>query len=289
MINIKNYSLFGSTGFVGTALMGKHPFNEMVPRLEHRSSFSKIIYLISTTHNYHVYDDISLDVGTNLGHLCEVLREIRDGGRCKDTEFNFISSWFVYGNVPSECLPVSEDFKCEPKGFYSITKYAAEQLIQSFAKTFGMKYRILRLPNVLGPGDKSYGPQKNAITWMLHELFSGNQVKLYDDGLPLRDFLHVSDVVDAISLILDKGSFNQIYNIGRGEPIQIGAIIRYAAARLGVLENVVAIDTPAFHQQVQSRDMWMDISKLADLGFKPSHSIARIVDEILSSFQLEQR
>ena len=289
MLSIKDYSVYGATGFVGSSLLAKHQFNQAVPRNEYAPSNSKIIYLISTTHNYNVHDNICLDVDTNLTHLCRVLQKIRDSNRCQDVEFNFISSWFVYGNVPSDYLPVSEEFRCDPQGFYSITKYAAEQLVKSFATTFGMKYRILRLPNVLGPGDKSFGPKKNAITWMLHELFSGNKVKLYDDGLPLRDFLHVSDVVDAIALILDKGSLNTIYNIGRGEPTQIGALIQYAAGKLNAMDNVESIEAPAFHKQVQSRDMWMDVSKLLDLGFKPSYSITRIVDELLSSFSLDQR
>lgn len=286
---IKDYSIFGSTGFIGSSFMGMHPFNEPVPRGEFLASNSKILYLISTTHNYNVHGDISLDVETNLSYLCKVLRALRDSDRCKDAEFNFISSWFVYGSVPLSSLPVSEEFRCDPKGFYSITKYAAEKLIQSFAETFGIKYRIIRLPNILGPGDKAFGPQKNAITWMIHELVSGNQVKLYDDGQPLRDFLHVSDAIEGISLIISKGEYNTIYNVGRGEPTQIGALVRYAAERLNVAHNVISVKAPPFHRQVQSRDMWMNTSKLTDLGFKPSYSITRIVDELISSFQLGQR
>lgn len=285
MPDIQNYSIYGSTGFVGSRLMSRHPANEIVPRDQYFCQNSKIIYFVSTTHNYHVYDDISLDVKTNLLHLCEVLRSIRDFKSCESIEFNFVSSWFVYGNVPQLSLPVAEDFPCHPQGFYSITKYAAEQLVQSFAATFGLNYRILRLSNILGPGDKSFGPKKNAITWMLHELFLGNEVKLYDDGLPLRDFLHISDVVDAIALIVNKAELNQIYNVGRGEPTQIGSLIRYAADRLGSLEKVVSVEAPSFHKQVQSRDMWMNSAKLFSLGFQPSRTIGSIVDELLSSFQ----
>jgi len=285
MLSIKDYSVFGSTGFVGSNLIARHPLNERVLRDQYACQYQRVIYLISTTHNYHVYDDVGLDVKTNLVHLCEVLRCLRDRSLTEEVEFNFISSWFVYGNVPSVSLPVSEEFKCEPRGFYSITKYAAEQLVQSFAETFGIKYRILRLSNVLGPSDSSFGPQKNAITWMLHQLFSGNQVKLYDDGLPLRDFLHVSDVVDAIALIINNGEFNQIFNVGRGEPTPIGTLIWHAANQLGATDKVISVQAPRFHQQVQSRDMWMNSGKLFDLGFRPTRSIASIVDELLSSFQ----
>ena len=55
---------------------------------------------------------------------------------------NYVSTWFVYGL--GEGNPVKEDTCCNPTGFYSITKLAAEQLLKSFCSTFGIKYRILR-------------------------------------------------------------------------------------------------------------------------------------------------
>ena len=61
-------------------------------------------------------------------------------------------------------LPVNESQPCDPKGFYSITKKCAEDLLISFCNTFGVKYRIIRLCNVMGKGDKGASSKKNAIT-----------------------------------------------------------------------------------------------------------------------------
>ena len=105
--------------------------------------------------NYNVFKDITLDVETNLKVLCEVLENCKKEG----IVFNFVSSWFVYGDVP---LPAREEYYCKPTGFYSITKKAAEDLIISFCKTFGTEYRILRLCNVLGRGDGKVSAKKNA-------------------------------------------------------------------------------------------------------------------------------
>ena len=115
------------------------------------------MYFISTVDNYNVHNNITLDVETNLKVLCEVL------DFCRDTNivFNFISSWFVYGETE---LPAKEEYYCRPTGFYSITKKAAEDLLISFCRTYGVKYRILRLCNVMGNGDGTFAAKVDYIT-----------------------------------------------------------------------------------------------------------------------------
>ena len=68
---------------------------------------NNILYMISTTDNYNVHANITLDVDTNLKVLCEVLEHCKK----KNIVFNFISSWFVYGTVD---LPATEDTPCNP-------------------------------------------------------------------------------------------------------------------------------------------------------------------------------
>ena len=227
MIKVDNYSIFGGTGFIGSNFLKQYPNNELIKRDSLDFKNNKIIYFISTTHNYNIYENLELDVKTNILHLCKLFKYIKDSP--KDIEINFISSWFVYGKVSKRELPVKESHYCDPKGFYSITKHTAEKMLISFAETFGVKYRILRLCNVMGPGDKDFGPKKNALTWMIYQLFNNNQVEVYDKGLAIRDILHIKDVVDAISLVIKKGEINSIYNIGRGQPTSIYDVINLAA------------------------------------------------------------
>ena len=84
-------------------------------------------------------------------------------------------------------------------------KKCAEDLIISFAQTTGMKYRILRLCNVMGEGDTKASKKKNAIQWMVNELKADRDIKVYDHGSHCRDIMHVEDVCRAIKLIMDKG------------------------------------------------------------------------------------
>ena len=116
------YNVFGATGYVGSTFCNMYSSEVIRQDREDRIPKSNnILYLISTTDNYNVHSNITLDVDTNLRVLCEVLEHCKK----EDIVFNFISSWFVYGTVD---LPATEESSCNPTGFYSITKKAAEDV-----------------------------------------------------------------------------------------------------------------------------------------------------------------
>lgn len=267
-------SLFGGTGFVGGNYSKMYPNNIIKISRNSRVPRSKnILYFISTVDNYNVFDDLNLDVDTNLAVLCEVLKNCKD----EDITFNFISSWFVYGQTSS---PTKEYQNCDPKGFYSITKRCAEQLLISFCETYNVKYRILRLCNVYGNGDQKVSKKKNAIQYMINLLKEDKDVSLYDNGLHIRDMLHVDDICRAINLVLEKGNINDIYNIGSGQPTQICDIITIAKTFLNSKSEIKSIDPPEFHKIVQATDFWMDTSKLKELGFEQKITLEQGIESL---------
>jgi nucleoside-diphosphate-sugar epimerase len=267
-------SVYGASGFIGGNFC--RLFDDKVVlqnREERKPRTHEILYFISTIDNYNVHTNITLDVETNLKVLCEVL------DFCRDTNvvFNFISSWFVYGETE---LPAREEDYCRPTGFYSITKKAAEDLLISFCRTYGVKYRILRLCNVMGQGDGKVSAKKNALSYMIDLLKKDEDVYLYDEGTPIRDIMHVNDVCRAIELVCRKGNFNEIYNIGSGQPTHISAIIETAKQYLRSTSSIKNKETPEFHKLVQTKDFWMDITKLQRLGFAQEISNEQIIREL---------
>ncbi len=267
-------SVYGSSGFVGSNFCNL--YSDLITkqnREERKPRTKDILYFISTTDNYNVHTNITLDVETNLKVLCEVLDYCRADG----ITFNFISSWFVYGETK---LPAKEEYICNPTGFYSITKKAAEDLLISFCRTYNVKYRIIRLCNVLGKGDDNVSSKKNAISHMIDLLKRNEDVYLYDNGTPIRDVMHVTDVCRAIKLIIDQGNINEIYNVGSGQPTQIGAIIETAKKYLNSSSTLKFKEAPEFHQIVQTKDFWLDITKLQELGFKQTISTEEIIKEL---------
>jgi nucleoside-diphosphate-sugar epimerase len=269
-----SYSIYGGTGFVGGNFCRLFS-NDVVlqERDERKPNTNQIIYFISTVDNYNVHNNITLDVETNLKVLCEVLDFCRDSNFI----FNFISSWFVYGETK---LPAKEEYYCNPTGFYSITKKAAEDLLISFCKTYGVKYRILRLCNVMGNGDGKVSAKKNALSYMIDLLKKNEDVYLYDDGTPIRDIMHVDDVCRAIDLVCREGKFNEIYNIGSGQATPISAIIETAKEYLGSTSKIKSKEAPEFHKIVQAKDFWMDTTKLNRLGFTRNISNEQIIQEL---------
>ena len=270
MSNDCKYGIFGSSGYVGgnfcSRLYQKDNTYENIQRDCLKSKSREIVYFISTNNNYNIFSDPHLDINTNLNHLISVLEENRS--TCK--VFNFISSWFVYGNTD---LPARADSNCYPTGFYSITKKCAEDLLISYCKTFDIDYRVIRMCNVYGRVDKKASEKKNALHFLVKRLIENKDIKLYNGGDVLRDYMHVDDVCEALSVVVETGEKNKIYNIGSGHPSRISDIISYAKSFLKSDSKISSIEIPKFHQIVQVKDMYLDVRDLTSLGFKQKISI----------------
>lgn len=270
-------NLFGGSGFVGTEFKKRYDClvndrNDLVPKAGH-----DVLYLISTVDNYNIHINPFVDIETNLTTLVRVLENFRK--ECPDNVFNFASSWFVYGDTD---LPAREESYCDPKGFYSITKKTAEQLLISYCETYNINYRILRFANVIGPGDKKTSKKKNALIYLLNEIKKNGEINLYEGGEFYRDYIHVSDLCSAVKLVMDKSKKNEIYNIGNGKPIWFKDVIDYAIKKANSTVVVNNVDQSPFHKIVQVKSMYMDNSKLKSLGYIPTYSINNIVDQLIS-------
>lgn len=272
-------TIYGGTGFVGSAFVNMWQGVDDIwlpPKFSHRPNPYKktdILYLISTTHNYNVFTDPTLDVKTNLLFLTETL----DSWKRNNPEgtFNFVSSWFVYGERRGfeRAGKTQEEEDCRPKGFYSITKYCAEQLVTSFAETHGLKYRILRLCNILGPGDKGVSKQKNALQYLINEMKQNRPIEIYGDGNFTRNYMDVEDCAAALRLVMEKGELNDIYNIGTEPSQRFIDLIKLAHALLDSKSEIRFIGPKKFHKQVQVENFDMCCSKLRSLGFEQKYNV----------------
>jgi nucleoside-diphosphate-sugar epimerase len=232
--------------------------------------------LISGTHYIEIKSDYS-DLEEKYKWCLNNLEECKKINEKTPVTFNFISSWFVYGETN---LPAKEEYFCSPIGFYSITKKAAEDLLISFCKTYGVKYRIIRLCNVLGKGDKSSSSKKNALSYMIELLKKNEDVYLYDNGKQSRDVMHIKDVCTAIKLISDKGTINEIYNVGSGHPTETSAIIELAKKYLNSSSQIKFKDITEFTNIVQVKNFWMNTAKLNRLGFKQTIPLEETIREL---------
>ena len=274
-------SIFGGTGFVGGNFVKLYPDKCNVIERENNVPIDhNVLYLISTTHNYHVFGDVQLDVNTNLTKLLNVLPNTKG-------TFNFVSSWFVYGTGDGDMMhyqcsgvPAPEYGPCSPKGFYSITKKAAEDLMISYCETFNKEYRILRLCNVIG-GDVAAGKKKNALEFLIHKIMKSEPIDIYK-GDNYRNFLHVEDVCEAINLVTSKGNINEIYNIGAQNSHKLIDVVNHVMKLTNSNSKINYVDVPVFHRIVQTPNFFMNCKKLHDLGFRPKYDVFKAVELIVS-------
>ena len=279
-------SVFGGSGFIG----GR--FSEMfsdevviIDRNDRTPKTNEILYLISTVDNYNIHNDLHKDIDTNLTVLMDVLAKVKDSK--EDVVLNFVSSWFVYGK--NDVLPFNEERSfCNPTGFYSITKRAAEQLLISFCETFGVKYRIFRLSNVLGEYDLKVSRKKNALQHMIKCLCFNEEIFLYDGGNAVRDYIYVDDVCSAMMHCIKYAPTNQVINIANGQPYILGDILERARIASNSQSTIHNIQPPHFHDVVQVKDSYLDITKLKSYGFESQYTIDNMVDKLVTHY-LDQK
>lgn len=268
-------TIFGGKGFVGGEYVRSYydPAIGNIISVNQRDDYEAhskdVLYFISTVHNFHVFDKPFLDIDTNLMTLVKVLESWRKRPDSKEGVFNFVSSWLVYGNQENP-EGVTERVACNPKGFYSITKRCAEQLLVSYCETYGLKYRILRLCNIIGQGDTKVSAQKNGLQFMVNKLRHNENVEIYGDGLFYRDFMHVSDCARAIDLVLCKGNVNEFYNLGNGKTWFFSDIVKYAHKKLQSTAQLSYVEPKDYQKQVVVQSFYMNTDKIKSLGYKPT-------------------
>ena len=124
----------------------------------------------------------------------------------------FASSAAVYGDKQGPC---DESMDLEPLGVYGVSKMMGESLVSNFGKACS-----LRLFNVYGPGCKG------VIDTYVEAALKGEPLYIEGDGMQVRDFVHVDDVVRAMHLAASKGVEGE-YNIGTGRECSIGNLARW--------------------------------------------------------------
>lgn len=184
----------------------------------------------------------------------------------------YISSSMVYGNFlrnrKGEILAAKEDQVCNPIGIYGAMKLSSELLVKAYNYRFGIPYTIVRPSAVYGPTDAN----RRVTEIFLTNAIEGKPLKLDNGGLHQLDFTFVEDLVQGISLALDKEeALSQTFNITRGQ----GRTIKDLAE---VIKKLI----PSTQIEYQEADVYrpnrgtLSITKARKLlGYKPKYSIEK--------------
>lgn len=123
-------------------------------------------------------------------------------------------------NVNFEATNESAPFK--PMSYYGITKQVQEQMILMYAKNKGINGFGLRYQNVYGPGQSLSNPYTGILAVFSNLAKEGMPIDIYEDGNESRDFVYISDVVNAtVSALNLKGNFVEAINVGCGQQTSV--------------------------------------------------------------------
>jgi UDP-glucose 4-epimerase len=126
----------------------------------------------------------------------------------------------------------------------------------------------MRIANVYGQ-DKTVSSKKNVLGFLIRLMKENKPITLYDDGMQLRDYMHVTDICKALKLVIDDGEINSIYNIASGNALPFREIIETVKKILRSESELISVETPKFNKIAQAKNFALNADKLKSLGFKP--------------------
>ena len=189
--------------------------------------------------------------------------------------FVFSSSSAVYGEPIR--VPISEDHPLMPKSPYAASKVSGEAFVQAFANQYGFRPVILRLFNVYGP--KQSRAYTGVIIEFIKRVSRGEPPVIFGNGEQTRDFIHVSDVVEAIMLSLSNEGARGVFNIGSGEGIVINRLANL------ILKLMGREDLKPIYAQPRPGDIRHSIADIIraqkELGFKPKVKLEVGIKELI--------
>jgi UDP-glucose 4-epimerase len=167
------------------------------------------------------------------------------------------SSAAVYGARPG---PIAEDAPTRPISAYGRNKVLAEEICRERAAIVGLDIVIARIFSVYGP------PQRKLLLWELGQrLLSGQKViTLSGTGEETRDFIHISDVADVITMLAEAADVPALVNVGTGRATSISVLATKLAAALRVDARI------AFSAKPRPGDpahQCADVTRLRAMGY----------------------
>jgi nucleoside-diphosphate-sugar epimerase len=219
---------------------------------------------------------------TNVGGTLNVLLAAREAGVRRMV---CSSSCAVYGN--SEELPKREDMPLAPSSPYAVSKACAELYVRAFSRLYDMEVVVLRYFNVYGPYQSNTSRYAAVIPRFIAALAEGRAPIIHGDGRQSRDFVCVSDVVNANLLAAAASNVGgEILNVGSGQPRSILEVAH-------TLGGIMGTSVEPRHAEARAGDIrhsHADISKAERLlGYRPSVTFDEGLERTITWFRQAAR
>lgn len=242
-------------------------------------------YVINVAAESHVGNSIieSNDfIHSNVVGVKNLLDLIRKKPNNVDNQpiFFHFSTDEVYGDIADGEHLETDILK--PSNPYSASKAAADMLIFAWARTYDIKYLIIRPTNNYGRGQY---PEK-LIPVSVKLLRREKKIRLHDEGNPVRNWLHADDTAQAVISIIESGTYNEIYNVAGGFEQQNKETVRkiiecYYDDNRNYLDYVDL----GYKREGQDIRYALNDNKLRSLGWKPMKSFDLEINNLVNYYK----
>lgn len=216
--------------------------------------------------------DPKTDCDINLMGLINVLEACRTVGVKK---ILMPSSAAVYGDL--DTLPLTEDMSGVPASFYGLTKLTTEGYLRIYKEAFNLSYVCYRYANVYGPR-QGRGGEGGVVSIFCESLVNNEDLQIFGDGLQTRDFVHVSDVVEA-NILGFQDEVEGVFNVSTETSTSLLELVN-------VLSTVTGKDISVHHKEERLGDIKHSLLSIEKahrmMGYKPQISL---LDGIRDTFE----
>jgi GDP-L-fucose synthase len=223
----------------------------------------------------------NLRIQNNLMEACHL---------AKVESFVFLGSSCIY---PRDCeQPMKEEFLMtglleETNSAYAVAKIAGIELVKSYRKQHGLKWISLMPTNLYGPGDNFSLTSSHVFPAFIRKFddavnSKAEKVVLWGTGSPLREFLHVDDLAQAVLIALTKYDSSVHLNVGTGIEISIRDLAVKIATEIGFKGD---IEWDASKPSGTPRKV-MNVSRIKELGWEPRISLESGIKSTISWYRL---
>jgi UDP-glucose 4-epimerase len=165
----------------------------------------------------------------NVGGTVSLMEAMRDAGIRRVV---LTSSGAIYGDQHRQ--PVRENDVPRPDSPYAVSKWAAEQYVHTIGQLWGIETVALRIFNAYGPGQSLPVSHAPVVPRFMKAVMTGGSVVIFGDGQQSRDFIYVTDVVDAlIKAATAQDVSRKVLNIGSGKETTITELIAQIETAVG--------------------------------------------------------
>jgi dTDP-L-rhamnose 4-epimerase len=170
--------------------------------------------------------------------------------------------------------------RTNPGSPYGISKLTEEQVALRLGKLLDIPVTVLRYSSVLGPRQSSCDAFSGICRMFVNALRAGKSPVIFEDGKQLRDYVHVSDAVEASLLVLeDTLADGQVFNVGSGRGVTVLDFLQVLIEKTGTR---ISPDISGLYRVGDIRHGISSVSRLQALGWKPKRGLNEIFDDYLA-------